>query len=967
MLKKFIFTITLLLGLIIVTFAQEGSVSGKIVDKETGEELIGATAYIGANEKGAVTDIYGNYQIKGIPAGSYTLEISYVSYQKQIIQNVEVKDGENTVINISLSPDTDQLEEVVVTAERIDNNEVALLSLQKKSFAVQDGISSEEIGRLGVSNAAESVKQVTGASIEDGKYVVMRGLGDRYSVTQMNGVVLPSSDPYRNSSNMDLIPSNMIENLVTVKTFTPDQPGSFTGGKVDVTTKSLPDEFYFNVGLTTTYNTQSSLRDGFFTDGADGALDWLGYDNGTRDRPGLVRRTDLRGIDDLVIVGRSPENVIERDLADRTARSFDNPFTPKHISTPLNYGFNLSTGNSSEVFGKRFGYNFGVVFNKNYSFYDDGTTGFYEDNSGNLRTIQNFNETRSQINTKIGGLLSLSLQLSNNHELKFTSLYNHDGESAYQRNVGFWLQTSYDRFDTRGVLWKERGLLNNQLSGKHYFGENTPIKIDWLAGYVLSNQLEPDSRIFAFGGNTLENGNLSYILNQSEIGILPSHFYRDLDDSQINGKIDVTVELSKENDNQLKFGGFYSNKQREFTEYFYSLIQQIENSLNPDYFNFGEITNDSELERFFSPTNAGVVNNPESTGTGRYGFGNIYTDLSQLKNSYDGEEIITAGYIMGVYNLSSKFKVIGGVRLENTQLSTESRDLSEARGDISKLDILPSLNGILKLDDNSNLRAAASQTIARPNMREISPFASTATIGYPIFVGNPELTRTLIQNFDLRYEIFPRAGELFAVSAYYKNFDNPIIFQLTPGAGSPEIRPINSENALVLGAEFEFRKNLDFISEALTNFKLSTNFSLIYSKVDKGEDELEVLRNEQAQGRRLNIDETRPFQGQSPYIINLALSHTSDELQWENTLSFNIFGERLAYVTNALDPDVYEKPRPSLNFISSKQLNEHLNLGIKINNILNMEYLKEYDFEGDFVFESFRRGTSFNVSLSYSL
>ena len=153
---------------------------------------------------------------------------------------------------------------MVITAERIDNNEVALLSLQRKSFAVQDGISSEEIGRLGVSNAAESVKQVTGASIEEGKYVVMRGLGDRYSVTQMNGVALPSSDPYRNSSNMDLIPSNMIENLVTVKTFTPDQPGSFTGGKVDVTTKSLPDEFYFNFGLSTTYNTQASLRDDFY-------------------------------------------------------------------------------------------------------------------------------------------------------------------------------------------------------------------------------------------------------------------------------------------------------------------------------------------------------------------------------------------------------------------------------------------------------------------------------------------------------------------------------------------------------------------------------------------------------------------------------------------------------------------------------------------------------------------------------
>ena len=967
MLKKLTITIASCLGLAIMTMAQDGTISGKIVDKETGEELIGATAFIPETGQGAITDIYGNYQIKELAAGSYTLEIAYVSYQKQIIENVVVVEGENTVISVSLSLETDQLQEVVITAERINNNEIALLALQKKSFAVQDGISSEEIGRLGVSNAAESVRQVTGASIEEGKYVVMRGLGDRYSVTQMNGVALPSTDPYRNSSNMDLIPANMIESLVTVKTFTPDQPGSFTGGKVDVTTRSMPEDFYFNFGLSTTYNTQASLRDGFFTDAANGQLDWLGYDDGTRDIPGVVERSNLRGASSLAIRGRDPDNILERDLINRTSRSFDNPFVPDQITAPLNYGFNLSTGNSTEVFGKRFGYNLGVVFNKNYTFYDDGRSGFYMDNDGNLRTIQSFNETRSQVNTQLGGLLGLSLQLSNNHELQFTSLYNHDGESAFQRNVGFWLQTSYDRFDTRGVLWMERGLLNNQLSGKHYFDGKIPIKVDWLAGYVLSNQKEPDSRLMAFGGNVREDGTTSFILNQSEIGILPTHFYRDLEDTQVNGKVDIVLELSKENDNQLKFGGLYSNKQRDFSEDFFSQIQQIRNQLNPDYFNFGQIQDESEFERFFDPSNSGVVNTPESNGTGRYGFGNVYTDLTQSRNSYEGEEVITAGYVMGVFNVSPTLKLIGGLRLENTELSTVSEDPSQAPGDISTLDLLPSLNGIIKLSENSNIRAAVSQTIARPNMREISPFAATTTIGYPFFVGNPELDRTLIQNFDLRYETYPRTGELFAISAYYKYFEDPIIFQLTPGAGSPEIVPVNSENALVLGAEVEFRKSLDFISEALTNFKVSTNFSLIFSEVDKGEEELEALRNVQAQGRRLNIEDTRPFQGQSPYIINFALSHVSDALRWENTLSFNIFGERLSYVTGPLDPDVYEQPRPSLNFVSNRQLNDHLTLGVKVMNIFNMEFIHEYDFEGDFVFQSFRRGTNFNVSLSYNL
>ena len=259
--KTFVLSFGLLAISIFPAFSQ-GSVSGLIVDSTNGEELIGAAVYIPSLGTGAVTDIYGKYSIELAP-GIYTIEVSYISYIKSTIADVEVVDGQNSTLNLSLEPDIGTLEEVVVTADQIRNDEVALLALQRKSLAVQDGISSQEIKRLGVSNAAESMKGVTGASIEDGKYVVMRGLGDRYSITQMNGITMPSADPYRNSTSMDLIPSDMIDNIVTAKTFTADQPGNFTGGKVDITTKSLPDAFYMNVGVTTSYNTQSSLINGF--------------------------------------------------------------------------------------------------------------------------------------------------------------------------------------------------------------------------------------------------------------------------------------------------------------------------------------------------------------------------------------------------------------------------------------------------------------------------------------------------------------------------------------------------------------------------------------------------------------------------------------------------------------------------------------------------------------------------------
>src|SRR5690606_3507035 len=223
-----------------MAFAQQGVISGNVIDKETGEELIGVTVQIEGTTKGAATDITGSYQITVEP-GTYTLIASYVSYAVQKVTAIEVKQNETTRIDIGLVSDDIQLEEVVVTASQINNNEVALLKLQQKSYAVQDGISAGEMQRLGVGNSAESMKMVTGATVESGKYVVVRGLGDRYSLTQMNGVTLPSSDPYRNSSSMDLIPTSMIENIVTTKTFTPDQPGNFTGGNVNISTKSLPD------------------------------------------------------------------------------------------------------------------------------------------------------------------------------------------------------------------------------------------------------------------------------------------------------------------------------------------------------------------------------------------------------------------------------------------------------------------------------------------------------------------------------------------------------------------------------------------------------------------------------------------------------------------------------------------------------------------------------------------------------
>jgi hypothetical protein len=341
----------LLITLLFVSFnelnAQKVKLFGKIIDKETGEELIGAYVVLNVGEEqkgGTSTDIDGTYALE-IEPGLYEITVSYVSYNDLKIKDVLIKEGENYPLDVALSSSTEILTEVVVTAEAVKNTDAALITLQRKSFSVQDGISSRQIARTGSSNAAEAMKQMTGAVVEDGKFVVMRGLGDRYSLAQLNGITLPSADPYRNSSSLDIIPAQMIDNLITVKTFTPDLPGNFSGGLVNVTTKSFPDQFNLNLSIGIDFNTQSSFNANF--QGMNrGKYDWLGFDDGSRAHPDLLLDPAIRNLmsSSTYLTARAPgaQNDQVRNLFDQTSKILSNEFIPTARTAPLNRSFNFS-------------------------------------------------------------------------------------------------------------------------------------------------------------------------------------------------------------------------------------------------------------------------------------------------------------------------------------------------------------------------------------------------------------------------------------------------------------------------------------------------------------------------------------------------------------------------------------------------------------------------------------------------
>jgi TonB-dependent receptor len=949
-------------------FAQQGTLSGNVIDAETGEELIGATVLAQGTSTGTVTDISGNYQLQLDP-GTYTIVFSYISYASQSVEGVKIVEGEVNRIDIALETDDVQLEEVVVQAEQINNNEVSLLKLQQKSLAVQDGISMGEIRRIGASNSAESMKSVTGASVEGGKYIVMRGLGDRYSLTQVNGIVLPSTDPYRNSASLDLIPSSMVENIVTTKTFTPDQPGNFTGGNVNVSTRSIPDQFYVSAKVSLGYNTQASLIDNLLTDPISGQYDWLGYDDGSRALPNFVAdpvtREALRN-NSLYIDARSrgedPENAEARRLYQGSADAFaDRPFAPVLTSSGINHRFQFAVGNYKTLFGKNFGYNVGFNYSRSFRHYPNRILNIWElpgslqDDSLNINL--NTNGVQSIDNPTLGGLVGLALQLNNRNELSFTYTYNNDVEKSAGDLAGIWpgAIAGGHRFESRNVTFVQRTLNNLQLRGKHSYGAKNS-QIEWVLGYTASEQDEPDTRVFA---NDISGG--VYSIDRAEYD-RPFHFFRNLNDQQISGKIDWEIPLGEANTDRIKLGLFGNRKTRDFEEF---RFQHENNGLRlRDFTSFREA--DGDFDAYFAPGNTGVLGqNPNGT----FQLAPTFLNQTLPSNRYTGTEQVLAAYAMGVYQASPKLKFIGGLRVEKTDFEVESGSESDSTGVIDELDLLPSINAVYALNDNSNLRLAGSRTLARPNMRELAPFVSFDFIGGFLYRGNPNINRGTVWNADIRYELFPRAGELIAVSAFYKFFNDPIQQRLSPVASGGQISYVNVDQGQLYGIELELRKNLDFISPALQNFKFTTNFTYTQSRVDLTDEEFAAFSSVNPE-----IEDFRPFQAQSPYIVNANLTYYDPESEFEATLYTNVFGRRLVANGFGGSPDVYEingsgnTPTPDLRLTLSKRVFENFSVGFRVENILDYQVERNVEFKDTyFVQEQFSPGRTFTLSIGYGV
>ncbi|WP_339901683.1 TonB-dependent receptor [uncultured Cyclobacterium sp.] len=949
----------ILIGFLLLSsnvFAQNGTIRGTIYDEGTGEPLFGVAVSVVGAQLGAVTDFDGDFEIE-LPEGVYSIQASFISFNTLQLEEIKVNQGEVTLLdNLKMSEFTSDLETVTITAEAIRTTEAALMTVKRNAPQLMDGISAAAFRQIGDGDAASAIKRVTGVSIEGGKYVYIRGLGDRYTKTVLNGMDIPGLDPDRNTIQMDIFPTNIIDNIIVSKSFTSNLSADFTGGVVDIETKDFPEEKTMRLSISGGYNPSMHFNSDFLTtEGSN--TDFLGFDNGFRDIP-------TKGIAEIPqyadVVG-SPGGE-QGQLYQSILRDFNPTFGGTKKQNLMNYSLGFSLGDQFKHGDNTFGYNFAITYKNTSEFYKGAEFNLYakprESDETELEPLEKSGGNYGESNVLLGGLFGVAYKTDySKYKLNFIHLQNGSSKVGNFNFVNTNLGAEFEA-DQYNIEYSQRALTSLMLSGVHY-SKDGAWELDWKIAPTLSSIEDPDVRVLRFRE---PNKTIS-----SEVG-LPQRIWRSLDEQNLVGKLDLSKnhvlfgEAAK-----LRFGSSYAYKQRDF------LIQDFQ-------FATGNST-------FTGDPNQVLIESNLFSEDNRNGIRYSPLFIPNNPNSYNSNLTNVGLYVHSEFSPFENLKAIVGLRAEkfdqyytgSNQTQTIVYDNEKVMGD---LDLFPTINLIRSIKENQNLRFSYSSTIARPSFKEMSfaeildPITGRTFIGglfqettdggtEVLWDGNLEATR--INNFDLRWEQFLSGGQMFSVSAFYKTFDKPIEmvqFLSDPGA----FQPRNVGNGTVAGIELELRKSLAFLSPSLETFFFNFNGTLTESRIKMSEAELRSRALTAREGE--TIDDTRDMSGQAPYIINTGLSYNNYVSGIEAGIFYNVQGSTLNYIGFGNRTDTYTVPFHAVNLSLNKTFgaSEKVKAGINVQNLLNQsreEVFRSYGAE-DQIFSSLNPGTLVNVNFSYA-
>ncbi|MBL3657775.1 TonB-dependent receptor [Fulvivirga sediminis] len=938
--KKLLTTFILSCTILTAAFAQKGFLRGKVTDAETGEPLIGATISKQGSTTGSVADFEGNYSLSLEP-GNHTITVQFVSYQTKTIADVVIESGKVNKLDISLGSDVEELAEVVVTAQVIKDSEAAVLTLQRKSANVLDGVSAQTFRKTGDTNLSSAIGRVTGVAVQGGKYVYVRGLGDRYTRTTLNGLSIPGLDPERNDVQIDIFPTNVLENVIVYKTFSPDLTGDFTGGIVNVETKSFPEEKITSISLGMGYNPDMHFNKDFVTY-EGGKTDFLGFDDGTRELP----------IDPQSTI---PSEVMNDPKLESITRSFNPEMATKRQRSFMNTSFSFNHGNQIDKGKYQIGYGVVLNYQNNYEYYEDTRLSslYFKDRDPGIQRLdlQEYkNGDLGRQNVLWSGLVTAAIKNAN-HQLSLNFLRTQNGITESADRIGQDVEETGQKVYEDILTYSQRSVTNGMLAGKHRFDK---LLFEWSNSYTVSRVYDPDFRYTSIAEvpSPSGDGEVTYSIAGGQGGSV-RRFYRDLNEDNENFKLDLTYDLAEKN--KIKAGGMALYKWREFNVYNY-LVQSTSSRIEND---------------------PSVLLEPDNIWTPETQQGSYLTGNYEAPNNYESRSQLFAGYLMNDITLFEDLRAIYGVRLEKANMFYTGQDrigvniLDDAQT-LDELNILPALNLVYSLNENTNLRGSYGRTLARPSFKEKSNAQILDPITGLYFSGNIDLEQTMIDNYDLRIENFFGNGEMVSLSGFYKKFDGHI--ELTRFEDPVnEYKPRNIGGSYVYGLELEFRKNLTFLQG------LSTGANLSYTKsaVDmtevvvsdaQGTTEYESRLAQAREGE--SVDKTRVMAGQAPYLINAFINYSDYKGLTSINLSYNVQGKSLAVVGVGQVPDVYSRSFNSLKLNVSRKLGNKKNstVTLRVSNLLGdkqEQYFENYDNQEE-LFSRFAPGRTFTLKYAYT-
>ncbi|MEY3918413.1 MAG: hypothetical protein RLZZ132_748 [Bacteroidota bacterium] len=914
-------------------FAQEGTLRGTIKDAKSKEDIIGATILVQGINKGAATDINGFFSFAKLPAGSYSLKISYVGYDSKIYEGVKVEAGQVTELNLAIEETSSTLAEVKVVAQRLTNTEVSVISEIKASQLVVSGISAAQITKTLDRTAAEVVKRVPGVTIFGERFINIRGLNERYNTVQLNNAFAPSMETDVRSFSFDIIPAGQIDRILVFKSPSAEIPGEFAGGVVKIFTKSIPENNYLTLDVSSSYREGTTGSDFYATKNSN--LAWTGFDQGYFDLPKSFPANRA------ALISSSPAGL------DAIGASLKNNWVPIKSNALPDLRASLAGGLKFKVGGTTIGNVTGINYSNTRSIFKmvRNEWGYSQiEATGKPDAVFNFTDNQYSNALRVGVSHNWSAKLPGGSVLEFKNLFNQLANTQYIQREGF---DNGSIWDIRSFDQVFRGIYTGQLTGRHEFQDGS-LKTDWMVGYSSAYRNQPDYKRFRYN---IDGSNASLLIpNGAAQTFLLGRTFINMEESAYTAAWNLIKKVqvgSKDSGKELEFktGLFFEDKSRDFGARNMGYIKAT-----PSF------QTSLPIDQLFSPQNFN-----SSTGI-------KIDEQTNPNDSYVASNNLIAAYASVNYALGKKFNAIVGVRAEQNSQQLNSADLvgKPINYDNTRLDLLPSVNLTYNFTEKSLLRLAYGKTLNRPEFRELAPFSFYDFVNNRTVSGNPSLKNADIQNFDLRYEFYPTPSELISFAGFYKDFTNPIEVIFESGA-NPILNFSNAKSAYSMGLESEVRKNLS--PSAPTSFFGKTSFvfnaTYIFSRVTLDP----AIAATQS--------DNRPLQGQSPFIINAGLNYNDSKRGLQLNFNYNVIGKRIFAVGNnfgAPYPDWYEMPRNVIDFNFSKQISKFIMVKGGVTDLLNQDnYILQngnqnntFNKSEDQVIQSFQPGRVISLGLVLS-